>query len=75
MDLYQVCSDYAFGAKNGPALRVTKIVLHRQIYYCHKVKHIPFDNTNKVLETVRIEAFERYQKFIVVDTKSRISEI
>ena len=41
------------------------------IYYCHKVKHIPIDNTTKVLETVRTETFEGYQKFTVVDNKSR----
>ena len=40
------------------------------IYYCHKVKHIPFDNNTKVLETVRTETFERYQQFIVVDNKA-----
>ena len=37
------------------------------IYYCHKVKHIPFDNTTWVLETVRTETYKRYQIFIVVD--------
>ena len=38
------------------------------IYYCHKVKHIPFDKTTKILETVRTETFI-YHKFIVVDIK------
>ena len=42
------------------------------IYYCHKVKHIAFDITTSVLETVRTETFERYQIFVVVDNKSRI---
>ena len=45
------------------------------IYYCHKVKHVPFDNTTKVLGTVRTETFERYQKFTVADNKRRISAI
>ena len=42
------------------------------IYYCHKVKHIRFNNTARVLGTVRTESFEGYQIFIVVDNKSRI---
>ena len=29
------------------------------ICYCHKVKHIPFDNTTYILETVRTETSER----------------
>ena len=45
------------------------------VYYCHKVKHITFENTTKVLETVRTETFERYEKFIVVDNKDRIPAI
>ena len=45
------------------------------IYYWHKVKHIPFDNTTYDLGTVRTENFERYQTFIVVDNKSRTPEI
>ena len=48
---------------------------HLTKYYCHKVKHIPFDNTTKVLETEKMETFERYQKFIVEDNKSRILAI
>ena len=39
---------YSFGHDLGPI----------KLYYCHKVKHIPFDNTTKVLETVRAETFE-----------------
>ena len=31
------------------------------IYYGHKFKHIPFDNTTKVLGTIRTESFERYK--------------
>ena len=45
------------------------------LYYCHKVKHISFDNTAKLLETVRTETFEIYQKIIMVDNKSRIPAI
>ena len=46
-----------------------------KVYFCRKVKHIPFYNTTKVLETVRMETFERYQHFIVVDNKNRIPAI
>ena len=45
------------------------------LYYCHKVKHIPFDNTTKVLETVRKETFERNKKLIVETAKAEYQKL
>ena len=53
--------------ENGDVMYLAAI-----IYFCHKIKHIPFDNTTYVLETLRTETFERYPKMILADNKSRI---
>ena len=50
-------------------------LLSAQLCFCHKVKHVPFDNITYGLETVRTETFEKYQKFIVVDNKNRMQAI